>query len=254
MEHLRDRATLQHANGRRDPNGSHASRPSARAPSSHTHRLTAGGTVVAATHTDSNEHFVRPATSPSDAARDSARREPPAMTDAGWTVGVEHAGMALAKFLARADCLGSHTRAREAVERGKVFLNGTEVDARQASTRLAIGDIVRVWIDRPGTAKRRTTVRSAGPLRIVYEDDVLLVVDKPAGLLTVPLERKRDAASVYDLLEKQWRSRKRRPFVVHRIDRDTSGVVIFAKDVETQQRLRNQFKRQAPERIYLAVV
>src|SRR5262249_43671177 len=47
---------------------------------------------------------------------------------------------------------------------------------------------------------------------------------------------------------------KSRPFVVHRIDRDTSGVVVFAKDAETQQRLRNQFKRRKPERIYLAVV
>jgi 23S rRNA pseudouridine1911/1915/1917 synthase len=172
-----------------------------------------------------------------------------------WTIDSDSDGLTLVKFLARTECLGSHSRANAAVERGKVFLNGAEVDVRQAAHRLHIGDTVRVWIDRPGSAKHReTTIRSAGRLRIVYEDDVLLVVDKPAGLLTVPLERKRGAASVYGLLEEQLRPLKRRAFVVHRIDRDTSGLVVFAKDTETQQQLRNQFKRQGPIRVYLAVV
>jgi 23S rRNA pseudouridine1911/1915/1917 synthase len=50
------------------------------------------------------------------------------------------------------------------------------------------------------------------------------------------------------------RARKRRPFVVHRIDRDTSGLVVFTKDPRTQRELREQFKRREPERVYLAVV
>src|SRR5207302_9455483 len=94
-----------------------------------------------------------------------------------------------------------------------------------------------------------------GELNVVYEDDAILVIDKSAGILAVPLERKRDAPSVYDQIEDHLRSRgKRRPLVVHRIDRDTSGLVLFAKQADAQTRLKAQFKRREPERVYLAVV
>jgi 23S rRNA pseudouridine1911/1915/1917 synthase len=92
-------------------------------------------------------------------------------------------------------------------------------------------------------------------LEVLFEDNHCLVVNKPAGLLSVPLERRSDVPSVYDQIEDHFRSRgKRRAFVVHRIDQDTSGLVVFAKDAETQSRLKAQFKRREPERIYWAVV
>ena len=134
------------------------------------------------------------------------------------------------------------------------MLNGDEVSHDAASRRLVAGDLVRVWMDRPGSA-RPVPRRQTGDLAILYEDDVLLVINKPAGLLSVPLERKRAASSAYDQLEEYFRSRgRRRPFVVHRIDRDTSGVVLFAKDPQTQAALKSQFRRREPERVYLAVV
>ena len=177
------------------------------------------------------------------------------MADSEWTVEPDASGLRLDKFLAGAGRLGSRARAIAALERGKVFLNGTETDVAGAATRVANGDIVRVWMDRPGSAKRRpTTIRSASHLRIIYEDDGFLVLDKPPGLLAVPLDRRSEAASVQELIEDHLRSHKRRPFVVHRIDRDTSGLVVFAKDARTQQRLKAQFKRREPERVYLAVV
>ena len=109
-------------------------------------------------------------------------------------------------------------------------------------------------MDRPGSA-RPAPRRQTGDLDILYEDEFLMVLDKPAGLLSVPLERKRGASSAYDQLEDYFRSRgRRRPFVVHRIDRDTSGVVLFAKDGGTQAALKSQFRRREPERVYLAVV
>ena len=90
---------------------------------------------------------------------------------------------------------------------------------------------------------------------VVYEDDALLVVSKPPGILSVPLERSPDLPSVYDQIEQRFRSHgKRRPFVVHRIDQDTSGLVVFAKDATSQYRLKSQFARRQPERVYLAVV
>ena len=177
------------------------------------------------------------------------------MADSAWTIGADAAGTRLDKFLAGAERLGSRARAADALERGKVYLNGDEATSGAAAVHLAEGDVVRVWMDRPGTAKRRPrAVRSASHLPIVYEDDMLLVLNKPPGLLVVPLDRRSEAPSVFELVEHHLRSHKRRPFVVHRIDRDTSGLVVFAKDARTQQQLRGQFKRREPERVYLAVV
>ena len=112
-------------------------------------------------------------------------------------------------------------------------------------------------MDRPGSAKRRATLGDDRDLPIVYEDDTLVVLDKPAGLLAVPLplRRRENARSVFDDLKEYLRRRgRRRPFVVHRIDRDTSGLVVFAKSAAAQDHLKGQFKRHLPERVYQAVV
>jgi len=176
-------------------------------------------------------------------------------SDSQWTVGPAEAGVRLDKFLASGDRMGSRARAAMALARGKVFVNGAEAGSGSAATRLAAGDIVRVWMDRPGTAKRRPAIGPARDLRVLYEDDALLVLDKPAGLLVVPLERRREAPSVYEEIKEHLRTRgRRRPFVVHRIDRDTSGLVIFAKRADAQARLKEQFKRHEASRIYRAVV
>lgn len=176
------------------------------------------------------------------------------MADFTWTVAVEDAGMRLDKFLAAPDRLASRARAAAAIARGKVYLNGIEVDAAGAATKLNTADTVRVWMDRPGSAKARPRAHNVGDLVILYEDESLLVVNKPAGLLAVPLERKPGAPSVYEQLEDHFRSRRRRPLVVHRIDRDTSGLVVFAKEARAQAALKEQFKRREPERVYWAVV
>lgn len=172
-----------------------------------------------------------------------------------WTVDGEDAGTRLDKFLAAASRLGSRAKAAAALERGKIFLNGTEATLSDAAARLAAGDVVRVWMDRPGSSRARPMPIEPGGLRILFEDDWLLVLDKPAGLLAVPLARREGAASVYDHVAEHLRTRgKRRPHVVHRIDRDTSGLVVFAKHARAQERLKDQFRRREPERVYLAVV
>lgn len=177
------------------------------------------------------------------------------MPDSEWVVRTDEAGVRLDKYLAAPERLGSRARAFAGLERGKVFLNGGEAGVADAATRLAEGQTVRVWMDRPGSARARRAVTRVGDLQIVFEDESLLVVNKPAGLLSVPLERKSDAPSVYEQIEDHFRPfGKRRPFVVHRIDQDTSGLVVFAKDARAQSALKLQFKRREPRRVYLAVV
>jgi 23S rRNA pseudouridine1911/1915/1917 synthase len=177
------------------------------------------------------------------------------MADLLWTAADGDAGTRLDKFLAHVDRLGSRARAMEAIDRGKIFVNGEEAQASDAARRLAAGDVVRAWIDRPGSARRRPRTGPSGELDVVFEDDDLIVVNKPAGILSVPLERRTDVPSVYEQIETRLRSHgKRRPFVVHRIDQDTSGLVVFARHADAQQRLKVQFARREPERVYLAVV
>jgi 23S rRNA pseudouridine1911/1915/1917 synthase len=171
-----------------------------------------------------------------------------------WIVTTAEQGLRLDKFLAERERLGSRRRASVALDRGRVFVNTVEVTAGAGSVKLAAGDRIRVWMDRPGSARRRTPTRS-GDLRIVFEDDAFIVVDKPAGVLAVPLERKLQAPSVFEQLIQHFRSHgKRKPLTVHRIDRDTSGLVVFAKDAGAQAALKEQFKRRAVERVYRAVV
>src|SRR5581483_10745610 len=91
--------------------------------------------------------------------------------------------------------------AADALARGKVFVNDREVSLADAATPLAAGDVVRLWMDRPGTAKRRTALGDDRDLPIVFEDDALIVLNKPAGVLAVPLERRGGARSVYEDLK-----------------------------------------------------
>jgi len=92
-------------------------------------------------------------------------------------------------------------------------------------------------------------------LAILYEDKDILVVDKPAGLLTVATEREksRTAHSILtDYIRIGCGRSRKRLFVVHRLDRDTSGTLIFAKSEEAKLRLQDQWKQ--TEKKYLAIV
>jgi 23S rRNA pseudouridine1911/1915/1917 synthase len=172
-----------------------------------------------------------------------------------WTAGPQDEGVRLDKYLAAAERLGSRARAAAALARRKVFINDREASSADAGVRLRAGDVVRAWMDRPGTAKRRTALGDDRDLPIVYEDDVLIVLNKPAGVLAVPLERRENARSVFEDLKAYLSARhKPRPFVVHRIDRDTSGLVVFAKTADAHASLKEQFRRHEAERVYRAVV
>jgi 23S rRNA pseudouridine1911/1915/1917 synthase len=95
----------------------------------------------------------------------------------------------------------------------------------------------------------------ASPLRLVHEDDALLVVDKPPGLLTIGTERERERTA-YRFVWTYLRAARppRRPFIVHRLDRETSGLLVVAKTPETQHRLQAQFAAGTAQRRYVAIV
>jgi len=88
---------------------------------------------------------------------------------------------------------------------------------------------------------------------VLYEDDAVAVLDKPAGLAAVPIQGS-DAPSALSLLSARLKPKRQRAFVVHRIDRYTSGILLFAKTERDRDTLVRQFLRHTPTRQYLAVV
>ena len=92
-------------------------------------------------------------------------------------------------------------------------------------------------------------------IRVLHEDDSVIVIDKPAGLLTMATEREREKTA-YAALRSMLNRRKppERLFIVHRLDREASGLLVFAKTVEAKEYLQNQFKDHSAGRTYVAVV
>ena len=95
--------------------------------------------------------------------------------------------------------------------------------------------------------------RLARKLEIVYEDDAIVAVNKPAGLAAVPMKGS-DAPSAFSLLRAELKAKRQQAQVVHRIDRFTSGILLFAKTEADREALVQQFLRHTPVRQYLAVV
>ncbi len=168
----------------------------------------------------------------------------------------EDQGMRLDQFLAARVPDLSRRRARVILEIGGVFVDRTRV--KVASRKVKEGQLVEVVrggaLDR-ATKKIGKTARAKDAAKLpehslLFEDEHILVVAKPAGLLTAPTPES-DRGNLSDLLA---RERGTRIFVVHRIDLDTSGILVFAKSEDANKELSHTFKEHAIERQYLAVV
>lgn len=93
-------------------------------------------------------------------------------------------------------------------------------------------------------------------LRVVYEDDALIVVEKKNGLLTVPVKADSKETTVFSILKEYVRKQSHRNtvHVVHRLDRETSGLLVFAKSPELQEYMRTYWRQLVTKRSYVALV
>jgi 23S rRNA pseudouridine1911/1915/1917 synthase len=91
-------------------------------------------------------------------------------------------------------------------------------------------------------------------IRVVFEDDCVIVVDKPAGLLTMGTDSERKK-TLYAALRAYLNSKRpsEKIFIVHRLDREASGLLVFAKTDQAKEHLQNQFKDHSAGRIYAAI-
>jgi 23S rRNA pseudouridine1911/1915/1917 synthase len=162
------------------------------------------------------------------------------------------AGGRLDVFLSRhlADCSRSH--AAHLIDQGCIHVDGAQ---RKSGYRLKSGEHVDGVIPLPAPVE---VIPEPIPFTIVYEDASLIVVDKPAGLVVHPAAGHAGGTLVNGLLhhcrDLQGIGGELRPGIVHRLDKDTSGLLMVAKNDAVHQNLSRQFKARQVHKIYLALV
>ena len=139
----------------------------------------------------------------------------------------------------------SRTTLRKILQSGRVRVNGeVEKDAKRIIDADETVDVAP------------KTVQQALPpeIALLYEDDAILVVLKSHGLLTVATEREREHTAQAYLNDHLKQKGEGRVHVVHRLDRETSGVLLFAKDFETREALKQRFAAHDIDRVYVAII
>jgi len=138
------------------------------------------------------------------------------------------------------------------IKQGRVTVGG---EATKSSYRVEAGDEIVVRIPPPETLEVRP---ESIPLDIVYEDEDIIVVNKPAGMVVHPAYGHRTGTLVNAVLahcpDLAGAEDGLRPGIVHRLDKDTSGLIIVAKNDAPRRRLQRQFKRREVKKVYLALL
>ena len=147
------------------------------------------------------------------------------------------------------------TKLRKMLTGGRVLVNGIPV--YKAKELLFDGDEVQI-INHADAIKKSPPPKpkkQLSKLKILFEDDFILVVEKPAGLLSVATDKRENDtlhSRCVDYVKRE--SGRAWCHIVHRLDRDTSGVMVFAKNHEIKERLQTQFAQRDVERVYHALV
>ncbi len=160
-------------------------------------------------------------------------------------------GERLDKYVAQEVSSLSRSRVQQLIVDGLVTVNGVPV---KASYRLQSGDEILARI--PPTEEVEAVPQRI-PLQVVYEDKDLVVVDKPAGMVVHPAHGHKDGTLVNALLAcypDLPADKDNRPGIVHRLDKDTSGLIIVARNEVARRSLQRQFKEARVEKSYLALV
>lgn len=139
------------------------------------------------------------------------------------------------------------TAIKSLLAHNQIAVNGLPVT--QFDTPLKPGDEVKANLS------REFRVFYNRRLKIVYEDNDIIVVNKGYGLLSMGNDKVKDGTA-YSILQEylKWQDPRNKLFIVHRLDRDTSGLMVFAKNVEAKERLQHNWNNMVLSRKYLAVV
>lgn len=139
----------------------------------------------------------------------------------------------------------SNTTLRQMLQSGRVRVNG-EIE-KNAKRAIEGDDAVQVL-------SRSESASLPAGLQILHEDDDVIVLLKPHGLLTVATEREREETVQSYLNDYLRQKRDGRIHVVHRLDRESSGVLVFAKNFAAREALKEQFSAHTTDRLYVAII
>lgn len=166
---------------------------------------------------------------------------------------VEDQGERLDRWLSAQRSDVSRSRWQKLIEQGNVSLNGQIITDK--NTKLKNGDRLHVTVPQPSPLE---LTPEAIPLDILYEDDHLLIINKPAGLVVHPAPGHHQGTLVNALLyhcpNLPGIGDVQRPGIVHRLDKDTTGALVVAKNDHAHQHLQAQLKAKTARREYLGVV
>lgn len=141
----------------------------------------------------------------------------------------------------------SKTSVKALLSHGQIWVN--QQATTQFDTPLHVGDVVTI------SYNRRKVVFNNPLLNIIYEDDFVIVVNKREGLLSVSTAKVRERTAFHILSDYLKKSDPRNKlFVLHRLDRDTSGLMMFAKTRAVQEKMQSNWNEMITERTYVAVV
>ena len=162
----------------------------------------------------------------------------------------EAAGERLDRFLALLEEVGSRAAAERLIEEGRVLVDGRP---QPKSHRLDPGEELALEV--PESRPSRLEPEDLD-LRVAWEDEHLLVVDKPAGIVVHPSAGHAEGTLIHGLLGHAIAGggEAERPGIVHRLDRDTSGLLVVARSEEAHRRLQRLLRRRELVREYLALV
>ena len=134
--------------------------------------------------------------------------------------------------------------------------NSVRLNGRRAKPEALVraGDRIQLYIDFEKPAETIKPRLALTKLDIVYEDNALLVLNKPAGIAVHEGKTVGKRESVLGILETQYRDRGIKPQLVHRLDKDTSGLLLVAKNLESAKELENCFETGAVEKEYLCLL
>ncbi|MBT8491779.1 MAG: RluA family pseudouridine synthase [Deltaproteobacteria bacterium] len=171
------------------------------------------------------------------------------MTPPVWQVAADDDGVRLARYVSdRSDA--AFNQVKRWVGQGKVLVDGSAVT--NPGARLLAGQTVTLRMNAPRARDRSLDVD------IVFEDAHVVVIDKPAGISSVPYE-KGERGTAMDAIRDAWKAQGKKSrgvpiHVVHRIDKATSGLLMFAKSKKAELGLAKQLREHALEREYRCVV
>ncbi|MCM1139637.1 MAG: RluA family pseudouridine synthase [Duncaniella sp.] len=153
----------------------------------------------------------------------------------------------LMEFLIAAMPQRKRTMVKNLLSHNQVAING--IPTTQFDTPLSPGDEVKVNLSREFRLFYNRRVK------LVYEDDDIIVINKGYGLLSMGTDKIKEGTA-YSIIRDylKWKDPRNKLFIVHRLDRDTSGLMVFAKSIEAKERLQHNWNNMVISRKYLAVV